>query len=133
MKKLLLIFITLLCFTPSIYSASSSQTLKKPRIYSIGNSGSSKTINWTKGSVQHITLTDNCSITFTGGQSGENYILIVKQGTGGNKTITWSNTIRWVDDTEVSLSTTEGKTDYIGFVFNNIDSKYDCIGDKTGF
>jgi hypothetical protein len=90
---------------------------------------SSLTVNWALGNVQSLLL--NCNVTtltFTGGQDGGRYVLIVTQASsGGPYTITWSNIGTAAGDVRFpggsggsapTLTTTAGRTDYIGFLYN---------------
>jgi len=54
-----------------------------------GNSGTTKTINFASGQKQLMTLTGNCTVTFSFPGVG-NYQLILKQDATGNRTVTWS-------------------------------------------
>ena len=102
-------------------------------IYVIGNSGASQTIDWDNGNTQHITLTANCTLTFSNPISGRKYTLIIKQGGGGSMTINWPGTVRWPGATAPTLTTTAAKTDYIGFIYNSVDSRYDGVAQQFDF
>jgi hypothetical protein len=53
-------------------------------IFNAGNSGASLNINWNNGDQQIVTLTANCTFTFSNVVAGRNYILyLVQNGTGG--------------------------------------------------
>lgn len=98
-----------------------------------GNSGTSMTIDWNDGSVQHVTLTGNCTFTFSNGQSGGRYTLLLKQDTTGGRTVTWPSSVRWPGATAPTLSASSSATDYVGFVYNSVDSKYDGVAVNLGF
>ncbi len=102
-------------------------------IYVIGSSGSSQTIDWNNGNTQHITLTANCTLTFSNGISGRKYTLIVKQDGSGSRTITWPASVRWSGGTAPTLTTTANRTDYFGFIYNSVDSTYDGIAQQFDF
>jgi hypothetical protein len=89
----------------------------------------STTIDWNNGNVQSLTLANGANtLTFANGQDGGKYILILKQpGSGAAGTVSWPGTVRWPSASAVSLSTTNGKTDYVGFIYNGVDSKYDGV------
>jgi len=82
--------------------------------YDNGNSGTSKTIDWNNGSVQRLTLTGNCVLTFSNLQSGGIYTLIVVQGSGPY-TITWPTT-SWENGTTPTLTVTNAKRDIFRFI-----------------
>jgi hypothetical protein len=57
--------------------------------FDAGNSGTTKTINFASGQKQLMTLTGNCTVTFSFPGVG-NYQLILKQDATGSRTVTWS-------------------------------------------
>lgn len=101
--------------------------------YNHGNSGSSFTIDWNNGNTQHVILTANATITFSNGQPGGRYTLILKQDSVGGRTVTWPTNVRWADNTAPILTTTANKTDYVGFIYNGIDAKYDGVAFNANF
>lgn len=94
-------------------------------LVSKGNCTGSVTIDWNAGNTQHCVLTGNVTFTFSNGQSGGNYKLVLKQGGSGSYTVTWPGTVRWGGAVAPTLTTTVGKSDYVGFFYNGIDSTYD--------
>jgi hypothetical protein len=78
-------------------------------IYDAGNSGAAKTIDWTNGSVQKVTMTDNCTFTFNNPVAGSTYKLYLIQDAGGTNTHTWTGgglVIKWNDSTQPTWNTT---------------------------
>ncbi|MFM2123685.1 MAG: hypothetical protein RL328_136 [Acidobacteriota bacterium] len=56
----------------------------QPGIYDAGNSGTSLAINWANSPIQKVTMTGNCTFTFSNAIAGGTYTLIlVQNGTGG--------------------------------------------------
>lgn len=92
--------------------------------YNNGESGTTFTINWQNGNVQFITLTGNCTFTFTNPKAGSRYVLIMKQDGTGSRTVTWPSTVEFSGDTAPTLTTTGGKSDIVGFVYSGVISKY---------
>ena len=95
-------------------------------------------INWNNGNIQHITLTRNVTLTFSGGQSGGRYVLIVKQDATGGRTVTWPPTtvVRWPGESPAFVVTaTAGRTDYFGFLYNGVETpgKYDSVAFSAAF
>jgi hypothetical protein len=80
--------------------------------------GAGFNVNWNNGNVQYVTIQANRTPTFSNPKEGARYILIVIQGTGGSKTITWP-TVKWRGGTAPTLTTTAGKADIITFVYAN--------------
>lgn len=85
------------------------------------------TVDWSVASTAHITLTGNATFTFSGGLAGRKYVLIIKQDATGSRTITLPASVRTGLIGTPTLTTTANKTDYLGFVYNGIDSKYDLV------
>lgn len=87
--------------------------------YDNGNSGAAKTITWTNGMVEKITLTDNTTLTFNSPTSGvaEYRLDLIQDGTG-SRTVTWPGTVTWQGGAAPTLTTTAGKTDICLFRWN---------------
>lgn len=84
-----------------------------------GNSGSTKTINWTTSNVQNVTLTANCTFSFTAPSNPGMLLLTVNQ-TGSNVyTSTWP-TVKWAGGVIPVTSTASGSTvvDVMSFYYN---------------
>lgn len=86
--------------------------------YDAGNSGTSKTINWSNGIYQKLTLTGNCTLTFSNPVNGRLYLKVI-QGSGPY-TITWP-TIKWENTTAPTLTTTNAATDLIVLLYDGTD------------
>lgn len=53
-------------------------------IYDNGNSGTSKAINWANGDMQKVTMSGNCTFTYSNPRAGQRLtLLLVENGTGG--------------------------------------------------
>jgi len=85
-----------------------------------GNSGAAKTIDWTAGNKQVITLTGSpdCTLTFTAPSGPCNIVLRLVQGAGGSKTATWPGTVLWIGRTIPTLTTTAAYVDIASFYYN---------------
>jgi hypothetical protein len=95
--------------------------------------GAATAVNWSQGNVQSVTLTGSVTFTaFSNGQDGGKYILLVRQGGSGSYTVTWPANVRWPGGTAPILSTTAGKTDYVGFLYNGLNATFDGIAVTTG-
>ena len=87
--------------------------------YDNGNSGTSKTIDWNNGNKQKITLTGNCTLTFTAPAGGVgNYQLLVIQDGTGSRTLTWPGTVKWAGGVASTLTLTAAGVDIISFYYN---------------
>jgi hypothetical protein len=84
--------------------------------FSAGNSGTSKTITWTDGQNQVLTLTGNVTLTFASPTNGATYKLHIIQG-AGPYTITWP-TIKWAGGVAPTISTGNGNEDFVTLFYN---------------
>lgn len=86
-----------------------------------GNSGSTATIDWTAGNCQKITMTANCTFSFTNPTGPGHYTLrMIQDGTGG-RTSTWTGgglSILWNAGSEVSWSTTAAHINIATFYYS---------------
>ena len=88
------------------------------REYPNGNSGANKTINWTLGNKQAVTLSESTTLAFTSPKGACNLVLRLTQGAGGSKTVAWPGSVLWPTDTAPTLSTTAAYEDIACFYFN---------------
>lgn len=61
-----------------------------------GNSGTSKTIDWSVASAQLSTLTGNVTYAFSNPTVGGSYVLRIATGAGGFTT-TWPGSVSWLN------------------------------------
>ena len=73
------------------------KTLEYDAIYSNGDSGTTKTIDWDNGNCQSVTMTDNCTFTFSN-PLRPTLRLFVSNG-GSVYAATWPGTVVWKDNT----------------------------------
>lgn len=83
-----------------------------------GTTTSATTINWNDGNVQEEVLGTNTTFTFTNGNPGATYILIIKQSSGGSNTITWDPRVTWAGGTPPTMTTFPDRYDVYTFVFD---------------
>jgi len=102
------------------------------KMVELGNRSGNVTIDWNSGNTQHMVLTGNATTSFTNGKSGGRYTLVIKQDGTGARTMTWPSSVRWSGPAP-ALSTAANATDYIGFIYNGVDAKYDGVAINTGF
>ena len=108
-----------------IYGAEVKATLKMAKEavfeqeYDNGNSGANKTIDWRLGNKQKLTLTANCTLTFTNpsGCTGGLTLRIV-QGGAGSYTVAWPSNTRWPEGQAPTLTSGVGRVDIVGFYFD---------------
>ena len=87
-------------------------------MYSRLVTATSSAIAWGLGNVHTITLTSSPTLTFSGGQAGGEYTLIVNQDGTGGREITWPGSVKWSGDIEPTLTSTASSTDVIRFVYD---------------
>ena len=86
--------------------------------YNNGNSGATKTITWTNGNKQKLTLTGNCTFTFVAPAGACSITLKLIQDNTGNRTITWPATVKWPAGTAPTLTTAGNAVDIISFYYD---------------
>jgi hypothetical protein len=95
-------------------------------IFEIGNSGSSKTVDWVNSRYQRIITTDDCVLTFTAPPSGYSITLqlfITHEDSSTAYAYTFPANIVWADNTPLVTSNTALHTNIITFVY---DLAKDC-------
>ena len=84
-----------------------------------GTSGSAATIDLENGNFYKITLTANCTLTFSNppasGTAGSFTLFLVQDGTG-SRTVTWPGTVDWAAATAPTLTTTAAAVDVLTFI-----------------
>lgn len=86
--------------------------------FSNGNSGAAATIDFTKAQKQVITLTANCTFTFTAPNGPGNFLLrLVQDGTGG-RTVAWPAAVKWVGAAAPPLTTGANAVDIVSLYYN---------------
>lgn len=84
-----------------------------------GNSGTAKTLDWTSGMAQKLTLTGNCTLTINNPTAaGTMFTLVLIQDGTGSRTVTWPGTITWKGGAAPTLTTTNSKADIIHLLWN---------------
>lgn len=84
--------------------------------------------------VVRVTLAGNAAITLAGAADGQKCVLEVTQDASGGWTLSFGSEIRLGTDlTVLTLSTTPGKTDRIGFIFDAASGTYDAVAIMRGF
>ena len=96
-------------------------------------SGSTDTIDLEDGNVHNVTLTANCTFTFSNppasGTSGSFTLFLNQDGTG-SRTATWPGSVKWAGGTAPTLTTTASRTDIL--VFTTIDAGTIWYGAVSG-
>jgi hypothetical protein len=86
-----------------------------------GNSGSTKTINFSTAVNHKVTMTAACTFTFTAPTAGEVIILkMIQDGTGG-WTVVWPGTVNWGADGEPAWDTLLALTNIAVFYYDGAE------------
>lgn len=105
-------------------------------MYSRLVTASSTSIDWNQGNVQTMTLSSNPTLTFSNGQAGGEYKLILNQDATGGRTVTWPGSVRWLNGSAPILSSSASSTNVIDFVYDGADylgSYIAKIAEMVGF
>jgi len=87
--------------------------------YDNGNSGATATIDWNNGQKQKITLTANCTLSFTDPVDGvSNFLIRVLQDATGGRSVTWPASVLWPGGVAPSLSSAANARDIVSFYFD---------------
>lgn len=89
--------------------------------YDNGNSGTAKTVDWNNAQKQKVTLTGDCTFTFTAPLGPCNLVLKLIQDATGSRAPTWPATVKWPVGGEPPWSTTAGKIDILALYFDGTD------------
>jgi hypothetical protein len=106
-------------------TASSVPSVSGSQYYSPKYSAST-TLSWDSGNVQYIVLaTGTQTFTFANPKDGGRYLLILKQtASGAAGTVVWPAEVLWPAAIAPVLTTSNGKTDVVAFVYDATNSKY---------
>jgi len=101
---------------------------------SIYQNGSSCNVNWANGNTQYISLGTNCTMNFSGGVSGRKYVLIIKY-TGSFAPAGWSGgtTVRFPGGVTPPLTSVNNKTDYLAFMYNDVNGSFDNLAETLNY
>lgn len=88
-------------------------------VNTVAVSGAAQTIpDVTVATINQITLTAACTLTFPAAAAGKSFVLALKQDGTGSRSVTWptSATLLWPAATAPTLTTAVAKTDLFSFV-----------------
>lgn len=85
----------------------------------IGNSGATKTVDWTSGDYQTITTTASCVLTFTAPVGPRTVLLkITHEASTTAYTYTWPGTVKWQSAVAPTTTNTSGGVDIISLFYD---------------
>lgn len=85
-----------------------------------GNSGTSQTINWQSGNKQEVTLTGDCTFSFTA-PDGPCNLTLVMIGDGTVRSLTWPGSVDWGADGEPDWTGTSGAKNIVSLFYDGTD------------
>lgn len=91
------------------------------------NSSTSYTIDLENGNVFEITLTGNCTFTFSNppaSGTGGSFTLILKQDATGSRTVTWPGSVDWTLGSAPVLTTTANAVDILSFITTDAGTRW---------
>lgn len=103
-----------------IYNGTAWVNTNGKGLFDAGNSGTSKAIDWRNGSKQKVTMTGNCTFTFSNPKAGDTYTLELIQDATGTRTIGLP-TIKWSGGTTPTWTTTANKKDILTLFYDGTD------------
>lgn len=104
----------------------------KEELGGTATSGTAYTINLANGNVQDVTLTDNCTFTFSGTTASVacSFTLILRQDGSGLHTVTWPASVDWPSATAPTISS--GASDVDVYTFLTVDNGTTWLGFTAG-
>lgn len=121
--------------TGGVLTDSGSSSSSGRRVVSLSD-GATITPTIDDGDVFTFTLGGNRIIANPTGTptDGQQIELRIRQDGTGNRTVTWGSDYRFSTDIPTpTLTTTANKTDYLGFQYDAIDGKWDCLAVVKGY
>lgn len=88
--------------------------------YDAGNSGATKTIDWSNGNEQLLLLTADCVLTFANAKAGGRYLLRVKQDGTGGRTLSWPASVVWNANVVPTLQSGAASLSLIAFYYDGV-------------
>ena len=96
--------------------------------------GATITPDTVNGDYQFVTLGGNrtfaAPLNPPASPSIKRILFRVRQDGTGSRTVTWNAIYRFPNGLTPILTTTINKTDYFSFLFNEVDTKWDLVGDR---
>ena len=101
-----------------------NNTVSFSSIYNNGNSGTSITIDWKVANIQKVTMTGDCTFTFTAPNGIAKVMLQMTQDGSGGHTATWPGTVKWPGGTDPVLTAAAGSVDFVTCLYDG--TNYYC-------
>jgi hypothetical protein len=99
-------------------------------VYDNGNSGSSKTIDWTKGNKQKITTTGSCTLTFTAPTKPCSLqLIIIHESSATEYSYTYPAAVKWTYKSKFNTTNASGAVDIVSFLYDG--TNYYAMGNAN--
>lgn len=95
--------------------------------------GATVDLNASQGSVFYLSAGGDRTINTPTSATAGKKIIIRHYANGANRTLTLSSGFRFGTDVTGLTTTTSGKMDYIGCIYNEIDEVWDVVALSTGY
>lgn len=93
--------------------------------------GATVTFDMTASNVHNVTLGGNRILAVSNVSTGQAFVIILKQGSGG-QTVTWWSDIKWVGATTPTLTTTASRWDIFAFIYDGTNYYGSIVGQDFG-
>lgn len=118
---------------PTTPNAATNKGGLKEIISTIAASGAAQTINLANGNVHDITLTANCTFTFSGSTASRacSFNLILRQDGTGGRTVTWPASVSWLPGVAPTINA--GANAVTNIFFMTVDNGTTWFGFNKSF
>ena len=89
--------------------------------------GATVTFDMASSNIHNVTLGGNRTLAVSNVSTGQAFVVILKQGSGG-QTVTWWSTIKWVGGSAPVLSTTASVWDIFAFIYDGTNYYGSIVG-----
>jgi len=114
-------------FEDHIQTITNKNIVQKVTSYTPDAAGTA-TLDVSIGAIHSITMpAGNITIAISNEAVGKCFMVEITQDDVGSRTVTWFTTIRWMDGTAPTLTTTASKTDVFGFRVTGTDTYFGYI------
>jgi hypothetical protein len=104
-----------------------------PAVFALTD-GATVNTNAVNGNIFTLTLGGNRTLANpTNPANGQKILYRIRQDATGSRTVSWGSAFRFSGGTAPTLTTTANKTDYLTFMYNGADSKWDLISMQLNF
>lgn len=114
-----------------------NKTLTKPTVqasvqaYTNDSDGATVTFDMSASNIHNVTLGGNRTLAVSSVSTGQAFVIILKQGSGG-QTVTWFSNIKWPNATVPTLNTTASRWDIFAFIYDGTNYYGSVVGQNLG-